>query len=181
MEPRPAEPKPSELKPTETKLSVPKPVNAAPAGTPSQVPPAENHANPQWKSASETRAWLESVKVPPQRKHWMAEHRANLYLAAAAALLLLVLFGVGMPAGLQGGKPQLSWFDSMLVNLGLAEAPSAPVYLGNPTTKVWVDLHTALYYCPNAELYGKTRGGKFETQREAQQDQFEPASRNACP
>ncbi|HEY1801567.1 MAG TPA: GAF domain-containing protein [Terriglobales bacterium] len=182
MEPKPTEPKPSELKPTETKLTAPNPpANAAPDGTSSQVPPVDTFANPQWKSASETRAWLESVKVPPQRKHWMAEHRANLYLAAAAVLLLLVLFGVGMPADLQNGKAQLSWFDSMLVNLGLAEAPSAPVYLGNPTTKVWVDLHTALYYCPNAELYGKTRGGKFETQREAQQDQFEPASRNACP
>lgn len=187
LEPKPTEPKLSELKPTEpkpteTKLTALKPpLNPAPAGAPNQAPPADPPANPQWKSASETRAWLESVKVPPQRKHWMAEHRANLYLAAAALLLLLVLFGVGMPANPQGGKPQLSWFDSMLVNLGLAEAPSTPVYLGNPTTKVWVDLHTALYYCPNADLYGKTRGGKFETQREAQQDQFEPASRHACP
>ena len=167
-----------ETKTTETKVTAPQPPpNAPSSATEGQAPVA----NPQWKSASETRAWLESVKVPPQRKHWMAEHRANLYLAAAAVLLILVLFGVGMPGEVQTGKPPLGWFDSMLVNLGLAEAPSVPVYLGNPTTKVWVDLHTALYYCPGAELYGKTRGGKFETQREAQQDQFQPASRHACP
>lgn len=181
-QPAPAKSKPSEQKTPETSLTAPKQPSTAPAtAIQSQAPPADTPANPQWKSASETRAWLESVKVPSQRKHWMADHRANLYLAAAAVLLLLVLFGVGMPAELQSGKPQLGWFDSMLVNLGLAEAPSTTVYLGNPTTKVWVDMHTALYYCPDADLYGKTRGGKFETQREAQQDQFQPASRHACP
>jgi hypothetical protein len=182
----PPESKPSELKLTEkttneTQLTAPKLPLAGALPATMQAPPADIPATPQWKSASETRAWLESVKVPPQRKHWVVEHRANLYLAAAAVLLLLVLFGVGMPGEGQNGKPQLSWFDSMLVNLGLAVAPPTPVYLGNPTTKVWVDLHTALYYCPNEELYGTTPGGKFETQREAEQDQFQPASRHACP
>jgi len=178
-EEKPTQPETADTKQTALKpLNVPVTLPAVPSG---QIPSADATANPHWKSASETRAWLESVKTPPQRKHWMAEHRANLYLVAAALLLLLVLFGVGMPADLQPGKPHLGWFDSMLVNLGLAEAPSTPVFLGNPATKVWVDLHTALYYCPNAELYGKTRGGKFEPQREAQQDQFEPATRHACP
>ena len=68
----------------------------------------------------------------------------------------------------------------MLVSLGLAEAPPGPVYLGNPNVRVWVDLHTALYYCPGSELYGKTPGGKFTTQRDAQMDQFEPAARRNC-
>ena len=53
--------------------------------------------------------------------------------------------------------------------------------MGNPNTQVWVDVHTALYYCPGSELYGKTADGKFATQRDAQQDQFEPANRKACP
>jgi hypothetical protein len=62
----------------------------------------------------------------------------------------------------------------------LAEAPEEPEYKGNPDTPVWVDLHTALYYCPGSDLYGKTAKGKLSTQREAQLDQFEPASRKAC-
>jgi hypothetical protein len=70
--------------------------------------------------------------------------------------------------------------DRILIGLGLAEAPEEPEYKGNPDTQVWVDLHTALYYCPGSDLYGKTPKGKLSTQREAQLDQFEPASRKAC-
>ena len=77
-------------------------------------------------------------------------------------------------------RPNLSLFEKMLVNLGLAEAPPTPVYLGNPNARVWVDLHTALYYCSGSDLYGKTPGGKFTTQRDAQLDQFEPAARKNC-
>ena len=71
-------------------------------------------------------------------------------------------------------------FDRMLISLGLAEAPPSPEYKGNPDTQVWVDLHTALYYCPGADLYGKTPKGKFTSQRDAQLDQFEPAYRKTC-
>jgi hypothetical protein len=74
----------------------------------------------------------------------------------------------------------LTWYEKFLVSIGLAEAPPAPVYMGNPDVKVWVDLQTALYYCPNADLYGKTPKGKFTTQQDAQLDQFEPAYRKAC-
>jgi hypothetical protein len=74
----------------------------------------------------------------------------------------------------------LSVFDKLLINLGLAEAPEAPEYKGNPNTQVWIDTHTALYYCPGSELYGKTPKGKFASQHDAQLDQFEPASRKAC-
>ena len=76
--------------------------------------------------------------------------------------------------------PQLSLFDQMLVSLGLAEAPSAPSYAGNPDVPVWVDIHTALYYCPGSELYGKTSQGRIASQRDAQLEQFEPASRKVC-
>jgi hypothetical protein len=70
--------------------------------------------------------------------------------------------------------------DKILISLGLAEAPEEPENKGNPDTQVWVDLHTALYYCPGSDLYGKTAKGKLSTQRQAQLDQFEPASRKAC-
>jgi hypothetical protein len=74
----------------------------------------------------------------------------------------------------------LSLFDRMLISLGLAEAPPAPEDKGNPNTQVWVDLHTALYYCPGTDLYGKTPKGKFTSQRDAQLDQFAPAYGKAC-
>jgi hypothetical protein len=76
--------------------------------------------------------------------------------------------------------PKLGFFDQLLVDLGLAEAPPAPSYGGNPNVPVWVDVHTALYYCPGSDLYGKTPQGKIASQRDAQQDQFEPASRRVC-
>jgi hypothetical protein len=74
----------------------------------------------------------------------------------------------------------LSTFDKLLIGLGLAEAPDVPEYKGNPYTQVWVDLQTALYYCPGSDLYEKTPKGKLTTQRDAQMDQFEPADRKAC-
>jgi hypothetical protein len=128
-------------------------------------------------------------------KQWRAQ-RANIYVAASALLLLAVLFGWGPsetpPAqntnSASAGhsrkrvapQPELSFFDKLLVDLGLAEAPPPPADLGNPQTQVWVDVHTALYYCPGAALYGKTPGGKVTSQSDAQQDQFEPAARRPC-
>lgn len=76
--------------------------------------------------------------------------------------------------------PKLSFFDQMLVSLGLADPPPAPSYSGNPNVPVWIDVHTALYYCPGADLYGKTPQGKIASQHDAQLDQFEPASRKVC-
>jgi hypothetical protein len=128
-------------------------------------------------------------------KQWQAQ-RANIYVAAAAVLLLAALFGWG-PAETPPAQnanaataghnrkqaapqPELSLFDKLLVELGLAEAPAPPADLGNPQTQVWVDVHTALYYCPGAERYGKTAGGKVTSQSDAQQNQFEPAARRPC-
>lgn len=77
-------------------------------------------------------------------------------------------------------QPQLTMFEQFLVSVGLAEPPSAPSYSGNPNIPVWVDVHTALYYCPGSDLYGKTPQGKIASQHDAQIDQFEPASRKVC-
>jgi hypothetical protein len=77
-------------------------------------------------------------------------------------------------------EPELTTYEKFMVAIGLAEAPPAPAYLGNPDVNVWVDLQTGLYYCPNADLYNATPKGKFTSQRDAQLDQFEPAYRKAC-
>ena len=127
--------------------------------------------------------WLPDTAPSSRAESWLRHqwrvNRANFYLAGASLLLIAALSTPALEAGSASG-PQLSLFDRMLVGLGIAEAPDAPVYRGNPDTPVWVDLHTALYYCPGSDLYGKTDGGKIATQRSAQMDQFEPAHRKAC-
>jgi GAF domain-containing protein len=80
-------------------------------------------------------------------------------------------------------EAQLSFWDRTLITLGLADAPVIPARqpaTGNPEISVWLDLHTALYYCPGTELYGKTPKGRFAPQREAQSERFEPASGKVC-
>jgi len=156
-------------------------------------------AKSAWTSARKTREWLDAVKNPQRpglalASQWWRQHRANVYVAVAAAIfavsvvMLIVSPGHEPPAPNIAAAhrrkapppPEMTLFEKFLVSLGLAEPPEAPAYTGNPDTRVWVDLHTALYYCPGSELYGKTAGGKFTTQRDAQQDQFEPASRKVC-
>jgi putative methionine-R-sulfoxide reductase with GAF domain len=149
-----------------------------------------------WSSAASAREFLE--RLAPDRRNALTAlvrtRRGDLYLAVAVVFVVCVLgWGVwsnhsvgatGSPATAGHRKPSpdadLSWFDRMLVQLGLAEAPEPAEARGNPEIQVWVDLQTALYYCPGADLYGKTAKGKFATQRDAQLDQFEPAYRKAC-
>jgi len=154
-----------------------------------------------WSSAKKAQHWLETVKAHHgPRAEWVARQwqrrRANVYLVLAAVILLIVISGWGMrpastavagnrsPAGngqqQAPAQPNLTLFEKFLVSVGLAEAPPAPSYLGNPDTQVWVDVHTALYHCPGTDLYGKTADGRFASQRDAQQDQFEPANRKVC-
>jgi GAF domain len=149
-----------------------------------------------WTSAGRTRKRIESKQRTSYLASTWRKHRANIYVAASAVLLLAVLFGWGSispPAATTGTpatgrnalrkvppKPELSTSDKILVDLGLAEAPSAPAYTGNPEAKVWIDVHTALYYCVGSELYGKTPGGRFTSQGDAQQDSFQSASRRPC-
>jgi len=131
-------------------------------------------------------------------------HRGDLALAAAFVLFLItILWAVSSdhpttsadsgttatPAATAPTKPKrkqpppppkLTMFEEFLVGVGLAEPPPAPSYSGNPNIPVWVDIHTALYYCPGSDLYGKTPQGKIASQHDAQLDQFEPASRKVC-
>ena len=159
-----------------------------------------------WVSAARAKAWLESlngVRSNAAFARFWKMRRADVYLAIAIILVVAAVgWGVWSNSGSgatvtassrdnsatgrarqrrkQVEEPKLSLTDRLLVALGIAEPPPAPVYNGNPETKVWVDLHTALYYCPGADLYGNTPKGKFTSQRDAQLDQFEPAYRKAC-
>jgi putative methionine-R-sulfoxide reductase with GAF domain len=155
-----------------------------------------------WGSAAKARDFLETMADTPTSgfaRFWRA-HRGDFYLGVAILLVLIALrWGIfsGSSVGATGGntaspaasqsKPpapdaNLSTFDRLLISLGLAEAPETPTTeeKGNPDVQVWIDLHTALYYCAGSDLYGKTPKGRFATQRDAQLDQFESASRKAC-
>jgi len=125
-------------------------------------------------------SWDDMIRAAWKRGSEMVYQRLGRRGAVSAlALLLLLAVWSAWPAS---ASSHLTWFESVLVELGLAQVPSrtpaAPT--GNPNVRVWVDVHTALYYCPGSDLYGKTPGGQFESQRSAQQDQFEPATGTVC-
>jgi len=105
-------------------------------------------------------------------------HRADLYLAVAVFVAAIALL---WPAVDAPRRAALGPWERTLVTLGIAEAPEPVVHLqGDPGVEVWVDPHSALYYCPGEEQYGTTANGRFSSQREAQMDRFQPASRSAC-
>ena len=137
--------------------------------------------------------------MAPEPSGWLASGNGvgpTFILCWRLVILLIVISGWGMRPGTTAvagnhsptgngqqqapPQPSLTLFEKFLVSVGLAEAPPAPSYLGNPDTQVWVDVHTALYHCPGSDLYGKTADGRFTSQRDAQQDQFEPANRKVC-
>jgi len=169
--------------------------DASTALTPKLTKPAD------WSSAASARAFLEqlaSSKRPRSLIHLWNTRRGDIYLAIAVILVAVVIrWGIwsshsananAAPNAAAGAAAahrkspdaDLSFFDRMLIQLGLAEAPQPAEDRGNPSIQVWVDQRTALYYCPGADLYGKTPKGKFTTQRDAQMDQFEPAYRKPC-
>lgn len=149
-----------------------------------------------WSSAAAAKDFLE--KLAPAKgslaQFWNAR-RGDIYLAISVILVICVIFwgmmsnhSVGAnstqgQAATSTAKPadaNLSTWDRMLIQLGLAEAPAPAEDKGIPGTQVWVDERTGLYYCPGTDLYGKTPKGRFTTQRQAQLDQFEPAYRKPC-
>jgi hypothetical protein len=134
---------------------------------------SETFAPPSWDDAIET-AWKNFL-----RRVRSAGRRGA---TAAAALLAVLLLAVAWGSRPSPGWPGVTRFESVLIKLGLAEVPrrTASPQKGNPDLRVWVDVHTALYYCPGSNLYGSTPGGQFETQREAQLDQFRSATGAVC-
>ena len=180
----------------EQQLAQKEPAHEAPPDVGSEPEP-ETPAD--WSSALSAREFLERVANDSRSrgliKFWN-EHRGDIYLGISIVLVACVIrWGLmarrparppSAPAAAHAvqhkppAPPQLSLFDRMLVSMGLAEAPEAPEDKGNPTTTVWVDLHTGLYYCPGTDMYGKSTKGKFASQRDAQLDQFTPAYRKAC-
>ena len=166
-----------------------------PEASPAETALVKPDQSAHWSSAAAAREFLERLggnKRSGAFPRFLSARRGDLYLAVAVILVALAIrwgiwsnpsvsvTGSAAPATHQGPDADLSAFDRLLIKLGLAEAPEAPEDKGNPNIQVWVDTHTALYYCPGSDLYGKTPTGKFATQRAAQLDQYEPANRKAC-
>jgi len=121
-------------------------------------------------SAQEVCKWL--------KQQWQA-HRVTIYLATSMLVFLLVL--ADWERSRQSSpEPRPTIFGELLSRLGFAAPPPKPVNHGKTYTRVWVDVHTGLYYCPGAQLYGRTPGGKFTTERRGQLDHFTAATRHLC-
>jgi hypothetical protein len=105
---------------------------------------------------------------------------AELFVAALIlGALLLSCFG---PKRKDGGFTLPSLAAIRLFREEPKPASPAPVALSNadPQVNVWVDMHTALYYCPGADYYGQTHGGEYMPQVVALQSRFKPADRKGC-
>ena len=201
----PVAPASADALPRDNLVTLPKPVSDEDEAEPADeiepvavpAPLAAPEESAHWSSAAAARRFLEQL-AQDQRSgniaRFLAARRGDIYLVLAVILVACVIRwgiwsnhsvganGQSNPAAATHRRPDadLPLYDRVLIKLGLAEAPDAPVNNGNPGTRVWIDLHTALYYCPGADLYGKTPKGKFATQHEAQLDQYEPAYRKAC-
>jgi hypothetical protein len=134
-----------------------------------------------------------AAEQPEATRGFWRLHGADVCLAVSAVVLAASLIWAlwphskktmassSAPVAAAPAEPKLSVFEQLLVSMGLAEAPPAPVAnAGTPGTRVWVDINSALYYCPGADPYGKTPKGKFLTQHEAQDEQFQPARGQPC-
>jgi hypothetical protein len=150
-----------------------------------------------WSSAAKAKESFEQLAASSKQNSFVRfwnTRRGDVYLAVAVILVAGVIrwsirsdysFGASSAAAKAShhraaADADLTMFDKFLISIGLADPPDPPENKGNPDTQVWVDLHSALYYCPGADLYGKTPKGKYTTQRDAQIGQFEPAYRKAC-
>ena len=146
---------------------------------------ANNSANdpdfdPDFNSgSSQSAAWPDSIF------HRVSEWRVKLRFQRADVFLGLAVFvsaaALLWPAAVPRRPVALDPWERALVMLGIAEPPEPLIHLqGDPGVNVWIDPHSALYYCPGEDQYGKTTDGRLSSQREAQMDRFEPASRTPC-
>ncbi len=150
-----------------------------------------------WSSAAKAKEAFEQLAASRSQNSFVRfwnTRRGDVYLAVAVVLVAAVVrwsiwsehsFGAnGSAAKVSHRRPapdaDLSTLDKLLISLGVADPPDPVEDKGNPDTQVWVDLHSALYYCPGADLYGKTPQGKYTSQQDAQLGQFEPAYRKPC-
>ena len=55
-----------------------------------------------------------------------------------------------------------------------------PQRAGNPSITVWVNTNSGVYHCPGTRWYGKTKEGRYMSQRAAQTAGYRPAYGSVC-
>lgn len=111
---------------------------------------------------------------------WAGRARAQrIRKYAAIAAVVLITAGLGWYSYFRKPEQEIPLVNSWFVRAGLKPVV-APTFGGNPDAKVWIDLHTGLYYCAGDPLYRHTRNGRMARQSDAELDHFEPALRKGC-
>ena len=105
---------------------------------------------------------------------------ANRHWRDAILATVVLTLTIGVVTAWPRSANQPTWFQSLMVRVWIVQ-PRTKVFAGAPETRVWIDVHTQLYYCSGEDLYGKTPDGEFTTQYNAQSDGFLPASTTTCP
>jgi hypothetical protein len=83
--------------------------------------------------------------------------------------LLLIIVLLSLMAGGSSALP--------IINCNLPVPTQSP---GPAHVLVWVNTNSGVYHCPNTRWYGKTKSGRFMTQREAQSKGYRPAYGAVC-
>ena len=112
----------------------------------------------------------------PQRKRPGRSTPGDV-LAAFVILAAAIMGTLGV-----NSEMMIHYFPQVAAVLHLS-SPAKPAALPSGASgqiTVWVDLNTGLYYCPGADYYGRTRGGRYVKQADARQGNFEPAGRREC-
>lgn len=126
---------------------------------------------------------IEKVIFPFEERPSISERSAKFATshwrdAILATVVVALAYGVFTAWPTSANQP--TWFQSFMVRTGVM-TPHTKVFAGTPDARVWIDVHTQLYYCSGEDLYGKTPDGEFTTQYNAQSDGFLPASNTTCP
>jgi hypothetical protein len=104
-------------------------------------------------SAGKVLVWL--------KQQWDA-HKAPIYLGISTMILLLLLWS-GWTQPQPKGEPAQSELPAFEELLGFRNLRRAVPTMATRILKSRVDVHTGLYYCPGAQLYGRTQGGELTT------------------
>lgn len=118
-------------------------------------------------SASVDNPWARKARAQRIRKY------------SVVAALVVITAALGWYSYFRKPDQEVPLVNSWFVRAGLKPVVG-PSYGGNPDAKVWIDLHTGLYYCAGDPLYRHTRNGRLARQGDAELDHFEPALRKGC-
>jgi hypothetical protein len=110
-----------------------------------------------------------------------ATHAARNHWRDAILTSVALTLAFGLVTAWPKSHSQPTWFQLLMVRLGVMQAAPSANFSGNADARVWLDAHTQLYYCQGEDLYGKTPDGEFTTQHNAQSDGYQSASNVACP